>query len=189
MTAQGGAQADLAITAGGGILSGRPGRWGALQGGLGIIIVASAAVGAAATMVTRSVPGVVLGLVVVVGAIAAALAVLTNRRLILPVPVAPSVAVPDRRDLQPVADSSKTALAIGAAQSIANQLLAMAFATVLAAAIIAVRWYLWRRNRPATRGPDWPARAERTVRGAAGCDLGDLSGTRIPRGLRAPART
>jgi hypothetical protein len=33
----------------------------------------------------------------------------------------------------------------------------MALATVLAAAIIAVRWYLWRRNRPATRGPDWPA--------------------------------
>ena len=54
---------------------GRRARWGALQGGLGVcIIVASAAIGATATMVTRSVPGVPLGFFVVAGTIAAALA-------------------------------------------------------------------------------------------------------------------
>ena len=166
LTAQGG-PADRAITAGGGILSGRgrPGRWGALQGGLGVcIIVASAAVGAAATMVTRSVPGVVLGLFVVAGTIAAALAVRPRTgRLILPVPVLSYLvaALISGVVYNRSADSSKTALAIGAAQWIANGFFAMALATVLAAAIIAVRWYLWRRDRPATRDPDWPAGAGR----------------------------
>ena len=54
------------------------------------------------------------------------------------------------------ADSSKTALAIAAAQWIANGFFAMALATVLAVVIISVRWYLWRRGRPATRDPGWP---------------------------------
>ena len=52
------------------------GRWGALQGGLGVcIIVASAAVGTIATMVTRSAPGFLLGLFVEAGTVVAALAV------------------------------------------------------------------------------------------------------------------
>ena len=144
---------------------GRPRRWGALQGGLGVcIIVASAAIGATATVVTRSVPGVLLGFFVVAGTIAAALAVRPRTgRLILPVPVLSYLvaALISGVVYNRSADSSKTALAIGAAQWIANGFFAMALATVLAAAIIAVRWYLWRRNRPATRGPDWPAGAGR----------------------------
>jgi hypothetical protein len=35
----------------------------------------------------------------------------------------------------------------------------MALATVLAIGIITVRWFLWRRRRPVTRDPDWPAPA------------------------------
>ncbi len=148
---------------------GRPRRWGALQGGLGVcIIVASAAIGAVATMATRSVPGVLLGLFIVVGTIAAALAVRPRTgRMILPVPVLSYLvaALISGVVYNRAADSSKTALAIGAAQWIANGFFAMALATVLAAAIIAVRWYLWRRNRPAARGPDWPAGAARDATG------------------------
>ena len=66
-----------------------PGRWGALQGGLGVcIIVASAALGTVATMVTRSAPGFLLGLFVVAGTVIAALAVRPRAgRMIFPVPV------------------------------------------------------------------------------------------------------
>ena len=59
--------------------------------------------------------------------------------------------------------TSKTALAIGAAQWVANGFFAMALATVLAVAIVAVRWFLWRRSRPPARQvrrsrTDWEAR-------------------------------
>ena len=136
------------------------GRWGTLQGGLGVcIIVASAAVGAIVTMVTRSAPGFLLGLFIVAGTVAASLAVRPRTgRTIFPVPVLSylvaaliSGVVFDRS-----ADSSKTALAIGAAQWIASGFFAMALATVLAVVIIAARWYLWRRGRPATVDPGWP---------------------------------
>ncbi len=115
-------------------------------------------------MVTRSVPGVPLGFFVVAGTIAAALGVRPRTgRLILPVPVLSYLvaALVSGVVYNRAADSSKTALAIGAAQWIANGFFAMALATVLAAAIIAVRWYIWRRNRPATRGQDRPAGAGR----------------------------
>ena len=110
-------------------------------------------------MVARTAPGPLLGLFVVAGAVAAALAVRPRAgRMIFPVPVLSymiaallSGVVYDR-----AADASKTALAIAAAQWIANGFFAMALATVLAVAIISVRWYLWRRGRPATRAPGWP---------------------------------
>src|SRR6266851_978286 len=113
----------------------RPGRWGSLQGGLGVcIIVASAAIGAVATMVTRSAPGFLLGLCVVAGTVAAALAVRPRAgRMIIPVPVlfylvaALISGVVYNRS----ADSSRTALAIAAAQWIANGFFAMVLATVL----------------------------------------------------------
>ncbi len=50
------------------------------------------------------------------------------------------------------ADSSKTALAIGAAQWVASGFLAMAMATILAVVLVTVRWYLWHRRRGAGRG-------------------------------------
>src|SRR5689334_16051965 len=142
------------------------GRWGALQGGLGVcIIVASAALGTIATMVTRSAPGFLLGLFVEAGTVVAALAVRPRAgRMIFPVPVLSYLVgalisgfVFNR------SGTSKTALAIGAAQWVANGFFAMALATVLAVAIVAVRWYLWRRSRrparPVRRSRmDWEAR-------------------------------
>ena len=62
--------------------------------------------------------------------------------------------------------TSKTALAIGAAQWVANGFFAMTLATVLAVAIITIRWYLWRRGRtPARdtgRDADWAAPPRRS---------------------------
>src|SRR5690348_12589944 len=142
------------------------GRWGALQGGLGVcIIVASAAVGTIATMVTRSAPGFLLGLFVEAGTVVAAVAVRPRAgRMIFPAPVLSYLVgalisgfVFNR------SGTSKTALAIGAAQWVANGFFAMALATVLAIAIITVRWYFWRRSRrparPVRRSRmDWEAR-------------------------------
>jgi hypothetical protein len=142
------------------------GRWGALQGGLGVcIIVASAAIGTIATMVTRSAPGFLLGLFVEAGTVVAALAVRPRAgRVIFPVPVLSYLVgalisgfVFNR------SGTSKAALAIGAAQWVANGFFAMALATVLAVAIVAVRWYLWRRGRRPARQvrrsrADWEAR-------------------------------
>jgi hypothetical protein len=122
-------------------------------------VVASAAVGAIVTMVTRSVPGFLLGFFVVAGTVTASLAVRPRAgRMIFPVPVLSylvaallSGIVFDRS-----ADSSKTALAIGAAQWIADGFFAMALATALAVVITVTRWFLWRRGRPTTGDPGWP---------------------------------
>ena len=159
-------------------------------------------------MVTRSAPGFLLGLFVVAGTVAAALAVRPRTGwMIFPVPVLSylvaaltSGVVFDRS-----ADSSKTALAVAAAQWIADGFFAMALATVLAVAIIAVRWFLWRRGRPTPRDPGRPVGPTRTGPGrtgpgqdrngpgwdgtrwrtaAAAGSLGDLGGIRIPCGLR-----
>jgi uncharacterized protein DUF6542 len=143
-----------------------PGGWGALQGGLGVcIIVASAALGAIATMVTRREPGVLLGLFVIAGTVAAALAVRPRMgRMILPVPVLAYLvgALTSGIVFNRAAGSSGTALAIGAAQWIANGFFAMVLATVLAVSITAGRWFLWRRRRPAAREPGWPPRPAAT---------------------------
>ena len=130
-----------------------PGWWGALQGGLGVcIIVASAAVGTIATMVTRSAPGFLLGLCVEAGTVVAALAVRPRAgRLIFPVPVLSYMvgALISGYVFNRSNGTSGTALAIGAAQWIADGFFAMALATVLAIVIITVRWYRWRHRRPA----------------------------------------
>ena len=148
------------------------GRWGALQGGLGVcIIVASAAIGATVTMVARSAPGFLLGLFVVAGTVAAALAVRPRTGwMIFPVPVLSylvaaltSGVVFDRS-----VDSSNTALAVAAAQWVADGFFAMALATVLAVAIIAARWFLWRRRRPTPRDPGRPVGPTRTGPGRTG---------------------
>ena len=140
-----------------------PGRWGALQGGLGVcIIVASAALGTVATMATRSAPGFLLGLFVAAGTVIAALAVRPRAgRMIFPVPVLSYLvgALISGFMYNRSTGTSKTALAIGAAQWIANGFFAMALATVLAIVIITARWYLWRRRRKVSRDPDWPAAA------------------------------
>src|SRR6266566_9796819 len=149
------------------------GRWGALQGGLGVcIIVACAAFGTIATMVARSAPGFLLGLFVEAGTVVAALAVRPRAgRMIFPVPVLSYLVgalisgfVFNR------SGTSKTALAIGAAQWVANGFFAMTLATVLAVAIVTARWYLWRRARlPARavgRDADWAAPLPAATRAA-----------------------
>jgi Domain of unknown function (DUF6542) len=171
-----------------------PARLGAWQGGLGVcIIVASAAIGAIVTMVARSAPGFLLGFFVVAGTVAASLAVRPSvGRTIFPVPVLSylvaaliSGVVFDRS-----AGASKTVLAIGAAQWIASGFAAMVLATVLAVVIITVRWFLWRRGRPATRNPGWPvppagpARTGPTRAGTAQAGTGYPAGFAGPRSPR-----
>ncbi len=136
---------------------GRTGRWGTLQGGLGVcIIVASAAVGAILTMVARSAPGFLLGLCVVAGTVTASLAVRPRAgRLIFPVPVLSYLvaALISGVVFERPADLSKTALAIDSAQWIADGFFAMALATLLAVVITAARWFRWRRGRPTAGDP------------------------------------
>ena len=168
-----------------------PGRWGALPGGLGVcIIVASAAVGTIATMVTRSAPGFLLGLCVEAGTVVAALAVRPRAgRMIFPVPVLSYLvgALVSGYVFNRSNGTSKTALAIGAAQWIADGFFAMALATVLAIVITTVRWYLWRRRRPAPprrpqaapRPPEGPW-AQRGPRGQEGWNADRRGGARRP---------
>ena len=141
----------------------RRARWGSLQGGLGVcLIVASAAIGAIATMATASTPGFLLGAFVVIGTVAAALAVRPRAgRMIFPVPVLCYLVAALLTGVvyNHSADSSKTALAIGAAQWVASGFFAMAMATILAVVLVTFRWYLWHRRRGAGRGSGWQAPA------------------------------
>ena len=134
--------------------------WGSLQGGLGVcLIVGSTAIGAIATMAMGSAPGFLLGVFVIIGTVVAALAVRPRAgRVILPVPVLSYLvaALVSGVIYNRSADSSRAALAIGAAQWVASGFFAMAIATLLAVAIITLRWYLWRRGRRAARDPGWP---------------------------------
>jgi hypothetical protein len=137
----------------------RLGRWGSLQGGLGVcLIVGSTAIGAIATMATASPPGFLLGTFVVIGAVAAALAVRPwAGRVIFPVPVLCYLVAALLTGViyDHSAYTSKTALAIAAVQWIASGFLAMATATILAVVLVAVRWYLW-RHRDAGRDSGRP---------------------------------
>ena len=122
-------------------------------------------------MVVRGTPGVLLGLFVVAGTVAAALAVRpTTGRMLLPVPVLSYLVAALISGVihDPTLVSSKTQLAVDAAQWIADGFFAMALATALAVVITAARWYLWRRRRPAPRAPRWPVAPAGTGRDAAG---------------------
>ncbi len=154
--------------------SGRRGRWGSLQGGLGVcLIVGSTTIGAIATMATARAPGFLLGAFVVIGTVAAALAVRPQAgRMIFPVPVLCYLVAALLTGViyNHSADSSKTALAIGAAQWVASGFFAMAVATILAVVLITVRWYLWHRHRGAGRysGRQAPPAGGRAPRPPAG---------------------
>jgi hypothetical protein len=135
---------------------------GSLSGGLGVAIVAaSTALGASATMLTGKEPGSVLGVFVIIGTAAAAVAVRPRAaRAIIPVPALSYLiaAMVTGVIYDHSADVSKTTLAIDAAQWIANGFFAMAVATILAVMLVTVRWILWRRQRPAARAPGRAAR-------------------------------
>jgi hypothetical protein len=140
---------------------------GSLSGGLGVAIVAaSTALGASATMLTGKEPGTILGVFVIIGTLAAAVAVRPEAgRLILPVPALAYLvaALVTGVIYDHSADVSKTALAVNAAQWIANGFFAMFLATLLAVVLVTVRWIFWRRTRPAAPAPAWsPAPQDRT---------------------------
>jgi hypothetical protein len=133
-----------------------PGRaprlWGSRPGRLGVfLVIGCAALGALITVVTRTEPGSALGVLVVAGTAAAALAVRPRAvYVIMPVPalayvVAASIAgfVHDR-----ASDTSLTGLAVHAAQWIASGFLAMSIATLFAIAATAVRRPRSGRGRP-----------------------------------------
>jgi hypothetical protein len=157
-------------------------RWGSLPGGLGVGIVAAAALfGGIATVVTRTEPGLVLGASVVAGTVVAALAVRPGAgRLIFPAPVLfyLMAAIPAGMIYDRSADSSKTALAIGATQWIANGFFAMALATILAIVLIVARWSIWRwaRRGAAAPGRREPATSRRPQADTEQLGRGDMTG-------------
>jgi hypothetical protein len=116
-------------------------------------VVGSAAVGALATALARSEPGLLLGSFVVAGTLAAGLSVQPRAVYrIIPVPVLSYLIaavlagmIHDRAN-----GTSGTALAVGATQWIASGFVAMSAATVLAVVLTAARW------RSGRRGPDRP---------------------------------
>ncbi len=118
----------------------------------------AAAVGVAATVVTGSEPGALLGICVIIGAAAAVLAVRpTTAYQIIPAPalayvVAAAVAgsIHDR-----ATDTTRTGLAVGLAQWIAGGFLAMSAATILVIVVAAVRW-IWSRYRSGDPGRGQP---------------------------------
>ncbi len=138
---------------------------GAMRGGLGVcVIMASAALGAAATIATRSQPGLVLGLFVLAGTVAAALTVEPRAgRLIFPVPALSYLVAALVAGGMYNRSANNTELAVGAAQWIANGFFVMVLATLLAIALTTVRWFLWRRSGRVPLAADWPAEA-RTAR-------------------------
>ena len=134
---------------------------GALRGGLGVcVIIASAALGAAATIATRSQPGLALGLFVLAGTVTAALTVEPRAgRLIFPVPALSYLVAALVAGAMYNRSADNTELAVGAAQWIANGFFVMVLATLLAIALTTVRWFLWRRSGRVPLAADWPAEA------------------------------
>ena len=134
---------------------------GALRGGLGVcVIIASAALGAAATIATRSQPGLALGLFVLAGTVTAALTVEPRAgRLIFPVPALSYLVAALVAGGMYNRSANNTELAVGAAQWIANGFFVMVLATLLAIALTTVRWFLWRRAGRVPLAADWPAEA------------------------------
>jgi Ni,Fe-hydrogenase III small subunit len=144
-------------------------RWGELPWPRGVVLVGSgAAAGALITTLTGSEPGLVLGLLIVVGTIAAALAVQPRAAYrIIPAPAIAYTAAAVLAGLihDRSADTSRTALAISAAQWIAGGFLAMIAATILAIVITSVRRQL---SGPARQGRGYRAPARSGAAGRRG---------------------
>ncbi len=149
----------------------RPPRWGALPAARGVVLqLTSVTVGTVITILAGIEPGLVLGFFLLVGAVAASVAVRpTAVYRIIPVPALAYLAgaviagmIHDR-----ATDTSRSALAISAAQWIAAGFLAMTSATGLVILIGAVRWGLhWRRSGDVRRPGQAVARAAAAQREA-----------------------
>jgi len=129
-------------------------------------VIGAAALGALVTVLTGREPGFVLGVFLIAGTTAAALAVQPSAvYLIIPVPALAYVVAAATAGLiqanKQAAGTSLTALALSAAQWTASGFLAMTVATILAIAVTASRW---RRQRS---GPPGPGLRWRGGRGAS----------------------
>jgi len=136
--------------------SGLPGParwWGTRPGRLGVaMVIAGAGLGALVTVLAGSGPGLVLGLFLVAGTVAAAFAVQPRAvYLIIPVPALAYLMAAIAAGLigDRAGGTSDAALAVGAAQWIASGFRPMTAATAVAAAVTAARWP---RSGPARRG-------------------------------------
>lgn len=119
-------------------------RWGQLPWGRGIVLLAAGAgLGALLTIFTGSDPGLLLGLLVVAGTVAASLAVNPRRAyLIIPAPALAYLAAAILTGLihDRAGDSSHALLALNAARWSASGFLGMVAATALAVVITVARW-------------------------------------------------
>jgi len=150
-----------------------------------VLVASAAGLGAVVTVLSRSDPGFLLGLLVVIGTLAACLAVSPRRAyLIIPAPSLAYLAAAILAGLihDRAADTSRTLLAINAARWVASGFLAMAAATALAAVIAGLRWV---RSRPrAGHGQSADGRRQPTSRPGrppGQRDAGDPSRRRLPR--------
>jgi hypothetical protein len=121
----------------------RPG-WGRLPAWAGVLMVlAAATLGAAFTAASHRDPGRALGALVIVGTLAAATSVRgRSAYAIIPVPaLAYAVAAVAAGSINDrTVDTTRTALALSAAQWIADGFIAMTAATALAVLIALARW-------------------------------------------------
>jgi hypothetical protein len=119
-------------------------RWGQLPWGRGVVFVAAAAgLGALLTIFMGSDPGLLLGLLVVAGTVAASLAVSPRRAyLIIPAPALAYLAAAILAGLihDWTSDTSHALLALNAARWSASGFLGMLAATALAVVITVARW-------------------------------------------------
>jgi hypothetical protein len=138
----------------------RPPRWGSLPYGRGIVLVISGTViGTVLTVLAGWDPGFVLGFFLIIGTIAASFAVRPRSVYrIIPAPALAYLAGAVIAGLfhDRAVDTSRTALAVSAAQWTASGFLAMTAATVLVILVGAVRWGRERR-RSGAAGPRRPA--------------------------------
>jgi hypothetical protein len=123
---------------------------GGLPGSAGVcIVIGAAALGALVTGVAGKEPGLLLGVFLVTGTVAASLMVLPRAvYLIIPAPALAYVAAAVIAGLihDRAADTSQTALALSATQWIASGFVAMTAATGAAIVIAVARWLLSRRR-------------------------------------------
>jgi hypothetical protein len=129
---------------GAGLRSGRPRWWGTRPGRLGVaFVITGAALGALITVLAGIGPGLVLGLFLVAGTVAAAFAVQPRAvYLIIPVPALAYLTAAIAAGVAggQAAGSSHAALAVGAAQWTASGFRPMTAATAVALAVTAARW-------------------------------------------------
>jgi len=152
----------------------RPPRWGSLPARRGIVVVlCGAAIGVIGTLVLGGEPGALLGVLVVVGSVAAAVGVHFRRAyLIIPVPALTYAigAIVAGLFHDRGVDTSRTALAVSAAQWLADGFLWMTAATLSVLVISAIRW-LARRHEP-DRASSRSPRSSRTAGSVSGVSAG-----------------